>query len=278
MSTPPPLKSGSAASLRCSGRLVLDAGDLALGQGDAQPGQRLVPRRAMDDQLADQRIVVRRNGSARRQIGVDPDARPARQIEPRDAPRRRGEGHRVLGIDAAFEGMAPAGDILLLQPQRLAPRHADPLRHDVDPGRHFGDRMLDLNPRVHLDEEEGPVLDEELEGADADIAHPDAGGGAARADFSDQRFRQTGRWRFFQHLLVASLQGAVAAAEPKRLSVPVGDHLDLDMARVAEEFLDIDRRIAEAAPASSRVSASAGRRSTSRSTTRMPRPPPPPPP
>ena len=42
--------------------------------------------------------------------------------------------------------------------------------HEVDAGDHLGDRVLDLEPRVHLDEVELAVLVEELDRADAAIA------------------------------------------------------------------------------------------------------------
>ena len=47
---------------------------------------------------------------------------------------------------------------------------ADLLLHEVEAGEHLGHRMLDLEPRVHLDEIELAVLIEELDRADALIA------------------------------------------------------------------------------------------------------------
>ena len=96
--------------------------------------------------------------------------------------------------------------------------------------------MLDLHARVHLDEVEGAVLEEELEGADAVVADLPAGLRAALADLGDQRLDRSGRRRLLQHLLVAALQRAVAAAEPDGVAVAVGEHLDLDMARMARNF------------------------------------------
>ena len=42
--------------------------------------------------------------------------------------------------------------------------------HEIEPGDHFGHRMLDLQARVHLDEIELAVLVQELDRADAAIA------------------------------------------------------------------------------------------------------------
>ena len=54
-----------------------------------------------------------------------------------------------------------------------------------------------------------------------------------------------GRRRFLDDLLVASLHRAVALAEPDRVLVLVGEHLDLDVARVLEELLQVHGGVAE---------------------------------
>ena len=78
------------------------------------------------------------------------------------------------------------------------------------------------------------------------------------------------------HLLVAALHRAVALAEENALPCAVGEDLDLDVARVLEELLHVDRRVAERRAASAlRHRHDAARIAASRAT-RMPRPPPPP--
>ena len=59
------------------------------------------------------------------------------------------------------------------------------------PGRHLGHRMLDLHARVHLDEEEGAVLDQELERADAPVADLPAGLGATLANLGHEQPGET---------------------------------------------------------------------------------------
>ena len=76
----------------------------------------------------------------------------------------------MLGVDAAFDGVAGEADVLLAVAQRLAGGDADLLAHDVDAAHHLRDRMLDLEPRVHLDEKEFAVAIEELERAGALVA------------------------------------------------------------------------------------------------------------
>ena len=67
--------------------------------------------------------------------------------------------------------MALELDLLLRDRKRLALGDADLLAHQVDAGDHLGDRMLDLQAGVHLDEVELAVFPQELDRARAAIAH-----------------------------------------------------------------------------------------------------------
>src|SRR5690606_41950353 len=53
------------------------------------------------------------------------------------------------------------------------------------------------------------------------------------------------RGRLFDDLLVATLHRAVALAQVHYIAVVVGDDLELDVARLLEELLHVDLRIAE---------------------------------
>ena len=57
--------------------------------------------------------------------------------------------------------------------------------------------------------------------------------------------RDRRRRRLLEHLLVAALQRAVALAEVDRGAVAVGQHLDLDVARILDVLLDVDRGVGE---------------------------------
>ena len=59
--------------------------------------------------------------------------------------------------------------------------------------------------------------------------------------------RHAGRRRLLDHLLVAALQRAVALEEMDDVAVPVGEDLDLDVARRQHVFLDQHPRVAEGA-------------------------------
>jgi hypothetical protein len=100
-------------------------------------------------------------------------------------PGRGRELERILGVDAAFDGVAAELDVALAEPELLAGGDADLRLHDVDAGDQLGHRVLDLHPRVHLDEVELAVLVEEFEGAGAAVADLAAGFGAAFADARD---------------------------------------------------------------------------------------------
>src|SRR5690606_26416771 len=162
-----------------------------------------------------------------------------------DQARRGHEGFRVLGVDAALDGVS-AQDHVLLPDRQLAPGGDEQLfAHQVDAGDQFGDRVLDLDPGVHLDEVEASVLVQELERAGAAVADADAGLGADLADLRALLFGDAGRGRFLDHLLVAALHRAVALAQVDRVALAVGQHLDLDVARVLEELLHVDHVVAE---------------------------------
>ena len=92
------------------------------------------------------------------------------------------EGRRVFRIDAALDGVAGEGDVLLGIGEVRAGRDAQLLLHEVEPGDRLRHRMLHLQPRVHLDEEELAVLVEELDGAHTLIAQLLHGARHAGAD------------------------------------------------------------------------------------------------
>lgn len=49
-----------------------------------------------------------------------------------------------------------------------------------------------------------------------------------------------GRWRFLDDLLVAALDRALSLAKVKNIAVLIAQHLNFDMARLGDEFLDED--------------------------------------
>src|SRR5690606_31357368 len=105
--------------------------------------------------------------------------------------------------------------------------------------------MFHLKASVHLDEVELAILPEELDRPGAAIAHI---GHRLRDDTAHSITflgGYYGRGRFFEDLLVAALQRTIAFAEMDRIAVPVAEHLEFDVARIAEIFFEIDRFVAE---------------------------------
>ena len=106
--------------------------------------------------------------------------------------------------------------------------------------------MLHLHARVHLEEVEVVVLvDEELAGAGADVAHGLGRGDRRLAHALAQLGRDPVAGRLLDDLLVATLDRALALEEVDGVPVGVGQHLDLDVARLLHELLDVERVVAE---------------------------------
>ena len=151
---------------------------------------------------------------------------------------RPGEGRKappdgVLGVDADLDVMAPLQrpHLGLGQRQRLARGDADLPFDEVDARDHFGDRVLDLQPGVHLEEEEVTVLVDELHRAGVVVAD-----GLRRLDCCLTHgvldaVQQPGRRRLLDQLLMAPLGRAVTRRDPHDVALLVADDLHLDAAR-----------------------------------------------
>src|SRR3546814_10073513 len=97
-------------------------------------------------------------------------ARAAGGVEVLDQAGRGHERFGILGVDAAFDRVA-AQHHVFLPDRKLLPRGDQQLfAHQVDAGDHLGDRVLDLDAGIHLDEVEAPVLVQEFERARAAVA------------------------------------------------------------------------------------------------------------
>ncbi len=154
------------------------------------------------------------------------------------------------------------------------------LLDQVDAGDQLGDRMLDLDPGVHLHEEPLVpfIVEDALDRAGAGVAdvtgQPDRGRRRSRRAGRVDR----GRLTLLDELLVAPLHRAVSLAEVQH-RLAVGQHLDLDVAHARQEALDVHRAVARTRPSpprSRRRSARPGppraRRRASRGRRRRPPP------
>jgi len=112
--------------------------------------------------------------------------------------------------------------------------------------------VLHLQAGVHFEEVEAfaarvGAADNQLDRARAVIPHRAGQRDALLAHRLAHLGRDEGRRRFLHHLLVAALDAAFALVEVKNVAVLVAEYLDLDVARIEDEFLDEHAVIAEAA-------------------------------
>ena len=152
----------------------------------------------------------------------------------------------ILGIDPALDGPAGQRHVGLRQVELFAGRHPNHLLDQIDAGDELGHRMLDLKTGVHLEKEEGAVLGgDELDGAGRIVMHRLGQGDRLGAHAGPGRGVEQWRGRLLDHLLVPALDRTFALAEMDDVAVLVAQHLDLDMARIDDEFLDEHPIVAE---------------------------------
>ena len=146
-----------------------------------------------------------------------------------------------LSVTSAWLGLAGRlGDGRALGDQDLG---AD----DVDAGDLLGHGMLDLHPRVDLDEEEVArvAVHQELDGAGALVVGGAGDPQAERADMLALLLGQVGRRGALDDLLVAPLHRAVALPEVIDRPVLVAEDLHLDVAGVEDHLLEVALAVAE---------------------------------
>ena len=144
--------------------------DRALG-----PGDRRLERAAAAGQLDQHRIEVRRHLGAQRGSTVQPDARPLGGAVGGDATGVGAKPVRgVFGGDPALQGGTADLNVVLRESdvgEGLPGRDPQLRLHQVDLGDLLGDRVLNLDPRIHLDEHVVAVfVDEEFDRPRARVA------------------------------------------------------------------------------------------------------------
>ena len=165
------MKSGVLDDALVQGQRGLDADHGELGQAAAQPGDRL--RRGSARARSAWRSCCRNRAAPCSRNTAPKSTRtpsPPGAWKARHPAGGRHEGLRVLGVDPALDGVAGEADVGLPVAERRAGGDADLLAHQVDAADHLGDRVLDLQPRVHLDERELAVLIQELQRAGVAVA------------------------------------------------------------------------------------------------------------
>src|SRR5205814_9140873 len=117
----------------------------------------------------------------RHEMAVHPHLEPAGRHPRHDPARARREGLGVLSVDPALDRVALETHGVLAVAERLTRGDADLLAHQVDARDHLGDGVLDLDPRVHLDEVIALLgVHDELDGPRAHVVTAAATVSAAR--------------------------------------------------------------------------------------------------
>ena len=160
----------------------LDAFDHHLAERHAHACDRGFAIAAVHDQLADHRIIVGRDAVTVVDMRIDAHAGAPGAQETLDQAGTRHEGFRIFGIDAALDRVAGEQDVFLAQREFFARGDHQLFTHEIDARDHFGDRMLDLDACIHLDEIKMPVLEQELKRARTAITDALAGLDTYRAD------------------------------------------------------------------------------------------------
>ena len=153
---------------------------------------------------------------------------------------------RVLRGDAALQRGALELDAVLREAQvreGLAGGDAQLRLDEVDVGDFLGDRVLDLDARVHFDEHvlAGALpdrVDQEFDRAGVDVVQRLRELHGVPVQRLPDAFVEVRGRRDLNHLLVAALDGAVALEEVHDVALGVGQDLDLDVARAQDGLLE----------------------------------------
>ena len=156
---------------------------------------------------------------------------------------------RVLGVDAGFDAVACERHLGLAEAEWCTARGAELQFHEIESGDRLGDRMLDLQAGVHLQEEELACagIDDELDGPGVVVGDVAGEGHGCFVQAITDGLGQVRCRRLFQQFLVAALRRAIARAEVNDVAMLIADHLHLDMTRTFDVPLDDDPIITERA-------------------------------
>ena len=205
-------------------------------------------------ELGQHRVEVRADlGAGVGRAAVEADAGAAGGAVRRDLAGVGAEAvGRVLGGDPALQRGAAQRDRVLGQAEvgeRLAGRDPHLRLHEVDVGDLLGHRVLDLDARVHLDEDvvalAGRAGTPRCRRCGSRSRWANA---TASAHIRSRSSRvEVRRRRDLDDLLVPALHRAVALEEVDHVARAVGEDLHLDVPRVDDGLLDEHGRVAEGA-------------------------------
>src|SRR5208282_4478799 len=224
-----------------------DTGDGVFVESATEPRNGFFAAVAPGDQLAQQRIVFQWHGIALVYALIEADAGARRRVPRQNFARRRKEV--VVGIfriQANFHSVAARRDRLPGKGQAVARGNGDLQLDQVKTGDLFGNRVLNLQARIHFQEIEIEAgVHEEFHGAGVDIAARarQTHGGVSHL-FAEFGSHDRGG-RLFDNFLITALDGALALAQRDDAPVSIRKNLNLDVARSDQVFLNENARITE---------------------------------
>ncbi len=253
---------GVAGAESLVGNDVLEEGNIGLDAADAEFAEGAIGALAGGFEVTahggefDQHgVVVRRDdGTGVAVAGVETDAEAGSGAVVCDAAVVGCEAFLgIFGGDAALDGVAIAGNVFLggnadLGLVKFVALGDENLgANEVDAGDAFGHGVLDLNARVHFDEE--PLLGihvvEEFDGAGVVIADGFGKTGSGFAEVVTEGSREVDGRGDFDDLLVAALDGAVALVKVDDVAVTVAEDLDFDVLGAFDVAFEEDRVVAK---------------------------------
>ena len=151
--------------------IVLAAQEHELLDRPARPRDGLVAGGGVDHDLGEHRIERGGDGLALGDPAIDAHAFALRVTERQNFPGRRREvSLGGLRIQPGFDGMAVRAHIALRESKPPPCRHRNLLGDEIEPRDHLGDRMLDLQARVHFQKEELAAAVDELHRASVAVS------------------------------------------------------------------------------------------------------------
>ena len=239
------------------GDVGLDAADAELAQGAVHAMASEVPGMRRGDHLDEQGIVIGGDdGAGIAHATVQPDAETARgAVGENAAVVGRELVLGILGSEAALDGIAIAGHLVLRghadfrAVQFVALRDQDLRPDEVEAGNDLGDGVLDLDARVHLDEEPLLAIDVVKEFDSAGVVIANFAGHADRgvAELAHDQRGQAVAGRDLDDLLVTALHRTIALVQVNHVAVAVAENLNFNVLGVRDVFLEEDRGVAKGA-------------------------------
>ena len=190
--------------------------------------------------LPDPRAVAR--PGARRGT-IEPRGATSRKVEARERPRDGPSVPHVLGVDARLRGRTADGGTRrrhVVQHCRVAECDAQHPRDEIDPRDLLGDRVLDLDPRVHLEERDlaGVDVEQRLQRRGRAQSDPCRQATGVVVQLLARTRVEPRCGRDLDDLLMTALERTVPVTERDDPARPVTEELHLEVPRPVDVPLD----------------------------------------